>query len=101
MIWKITPPPTPVVSIVAGLLNTCGYNGDGIAATLARVNVPYGVAFDSTGNMYIADAGNNRVREVNTSGNISTIAGNGRCGYTGDGASATAAELCPNFGCGR
>jgi hypothetical protein len=45
--------------------------------------------------MLIADAGNNRVREVNTSGIISTIAGDGNCNYTGDGGSATSAELCP------
>jgi len=93
VIWKITP--TAVVSIVAGVLNTCGYNGDGIAATTAQLNGPYSAAVDTSGNIFIADNGNNRVREVNTSGVISSIAGNGTCGYTGDGGSATAAELCP------
>ncbi len=95
MIWRITPPPGAVVSIAAGVLNTCGYNGDGIAATTAQLSYPYGVAFDSGGNMYIADSGNARLREVNTSGTISTVAGNGTCGSTGDGGSATAAEVCP------
>jgi YVTN family beta-propeller protein len=94
VVWKITP--AGVDSIVAGVLNTCGYNGDGIAATSAQLNGPYSVTFDSSGNMLIADNGNSRVREVNTSGIISTVAGNGTCGYTGDGGSATSAELCPN-----
>ena len=94
VIWKMTT--AAVVSIVAGVLNTCGYNGDGIAATSAQLSVPYAVTVDSHGNLLIADTGNNRVREVNTSGVISTLAGNGTCGYTGDGGSATSAELCPN-----
>lgn len=92
VVWKITP--TAVVSIVAGVLNTCGYNGDGIPATTAQLN-PSSVAVDAGGNLLIADYGNNRVRQVNTSGVISTIAGNGTCNYTGDGGSATSAELCP------
>ena len=94
VIWKITP--TAVVSVVAGVLNTCGYNGDGITATTAQLNGPYSVAVDTNENIFIADYGNNRLREVNTSGVIGTIAGSGTCGYTGDGGSATAAELCPN-----
>jgi YVTN family beta-propeller protein len=94
VIWKITP--AAVVSIAAGVLNTCGYNGDGIAATTADLNSPYGVAVDKSGNLYIADFLNNRVREVSTAGTISTVAGTGTCGHTGDGGSATSAELCPN-----
>ena len=94
VVWKITP--AAVVSIFAGVLNVCGYNGDGITATTAQLSVPNAVAVDSHGNVLIADYFNNRVREVNTSGIISTIAGNGTCAYTGDGGSATAAELCPN-----
>lgn len=95
VVWKITP--AAVVSIAAGVLNTCGYNGDGIAATTAQLNTPYAVAVDSGGNLLIADYSNNRVRLViNASGTIVTIAGNGTCGYTGDGGSATSAELCPN-----
>jgi sugar lactone lactonase YvrE len=94
VIWRITP--TGVLNIVAGTLNSCVYGGDRGPATAAFLNGPYAVAFDSSGNLLIADNGNNRVREVNTSGNINTIAGNGTCGWTGDGGSATAAELCPN-----
>jgi YVTN family beta-propeller protein len=93
VVWKITP--TAVVSIVAGVLNTCGYNGDGIAATTAQLNGPSAVAMDATGNLLLVDYNNNRVREVNTAGIISTIAGNGTCNYTGDGGPATLAELCP------
>ena len=94
VVWKITP--AAVVSIAAGVVNTCGYNGDGIAATTADLNSPYGVALDKSGNLYIADFSNNRVREVSTAGMISTVAGTGTCGYTGDGGSATSADLCPN-----
>jgi len=94
VVWKITP--GGVVSIAAGVLFTCSYNGDGISATTADLNFPYGVALDGGGNLYIADQGNARLREVSTSGIISTVAGNGTCGYTGDGGSATAAAVCPN-----
>jgi len=55
--------------------------------------VPDGVAVDASGNVYIADYGNNRIRKVNTSGIISTFAGNGTQGFSGDGGSATSAQL--------
>lgn len=93
VVWKVTP--AAVVSIVAGVLNTCGYNGDGIPATTAQLNGPSAVAVDASGNLLLVDYNNNRVRETNTSGIISTIAGNGTCNYTGDGGPATLAELCP------
>jgi YVTN family beta-propeller protein len=96
VVWKITP--AAVVSIVAGVLNTCGYNGDGITATTAQLNSPYSVALDTTGNLFIADNSNNRVREVNGSGIISTITGDGNCGYSGDGGPATSAEICFPYG---
>jgi streptogramin lyase len=70
-----------------------GYNGDSLAATTAKLNSPYGVAVDVTGNVYIADYSNHRVRMVNTSGIISTIGGTGAAGYSGDGGAATAAKL--------
>jgi len=56
--------------------------------------VPAGVAVDSKGDIFIADSSNNRVRKVNTRGIISTFAGNGTCGFSGDGGPATSAELC-------
>ena len=70
-----------------------GYSGDGGSATSAEVYLPTGVAVDASGNIYIADYGNNRIRKVTIAGVISTIAGNGTAGYTGDGAAATSAEL--------
>jgi YVTN family beta-propeller protein len=94
VIWKITP--ASVVSIAAGVLNTCGYNGDGIPATSAQLAYPYSVTVDLQGSLLIADWGNNRLRKVKSSGTISTVAGDGTCNYTGDGGPATAAELCPN-----
>src|SRR5436309_3105393 len=72
---------------------TAGYNGDNIAATSAELNYPAGVAVDSAGNLYIADERNQRIRKVNTSGTITTVAGNGKAGYNGDNIAATSAEL--------
>jgi sugar lactone lactonase YvrE len=79
------------ITTVAGN-GTAGYSGDDGLATAARLNAPAGVAVDARGNLYIADAGNNRVREV-TGGRIVTIAGNGTPGYSGDGGPATTAAL--------
>ncbi len=71
-----------------------GYNGDGELATAATLNRPYAVAFDAAGDALIADAGNNRIREINaTTLKISTMAGDGVAGATGDNAAATSAEL--------
>ncbi|HEY6392401.1 MAG TPA: SMP-30/gluconolactonase/LRE family protein [Bryobacteraceae bacterium] len=72
---------------------TAGFAGDGSAATNAKLNDPIGLALDSSGNLYIADAGNNAIRKVTTSGTISTIAGNNTAGYSGDGGAATSAQL--------
>jgi hypothetical protein len=70
-----------------------GYNGDGIQASAAEINVPYAVAFDAAQNMYIPDSANNRVRVVNPSGIIGTFAGTGTVGFSGDGGPAASAEL--------
>ena len=83
---------TDIISTIAGT-GTGGYNGDGIAATAANLHTPYGIASDASGNIYIADYFNNRIRKVNTSGIISTIAGTGLSGFSGDGFAATSAEL--------
>jgi hypothetical protein len=69
------------------------YSGDGGPATSAALNLPTGVAADGSGNVFIADYQNNRIRKVNTAGNISTFAGNGTSGYSGDGGSPTSAEI--------
>ena len=83
---------TGVISTVAGS-GIAGYSGDGGPATSAGLNEPFGLVVDSSGNLFIGDFGNNRVREVNTSGVISTVAGNGTAGYSGDGGPAASAEL--------
>jgi trimeric autotransporter adhesin len=74
--------------------SAAGYSGDGGAATAAELNAPRGLALDSAGDVFIADSGNNVVREVMAaSGNIQTVAGNGTAGATGDSELATSAEL--------
>jgi sugar lactone lactonase YvrE len=85
-------------AIVAGVEGTCGFNGDGIRATSAQLKSPYGVAVDLLGNLYIGDTGNHRVRKVDRAGTITTIAGIGTCGFSGDGGLATAAKLCSPCG---
>lgn len=83
-----------IITTIAGN-GVIGYSGDGGPATVASLSgVVQGIAVDGTGQIYISDYNNNAVREINTSGIINTIAGNGTCGYTGDGGPATAAELC-------
>jgi sugar lactone lactonase YvrE len=72
--------------------NKRGYNGDNIPATTALLNYPVSIVFDSSGNLYIADGLNQRVRKV-SGGVITTIAGNGTPGFSGDGGSPSNAEL--------
>jgi hypothetical protein len=67
--------------------------GDGASALGAALRVPLGVVVDGAGNLYIADSENNRIRRVDTQGNITTIAGTGAPGYGGDGGPATSAQL--------
>ena len=69
------------------------YSGDNGPATAAQLNQPSGVAVDTNGNVFIADAGNNRIRKVNASGIISTVAGTGAYGYSGDNGPASAAKF--------
>jgi len=70
-----------------------GFAGDGQSATSASLREPHGLAADSAGNVYIADSGNFRIRKVDKTGKIATIAGAGQYGYSGDGGPATAANL--------
>jgi sugar lactone lactonase YvrE len=88
--------PTGVITTVAGS-GVVGFSGDGGMATGARLAQPHGAAVDSAGNVYILDAGNQRIRRVNVStGIITTIAGNGMTGFSGDNGPATEASF--NFG---
>ncbi len=84
--------PTGIISTFAGT-GTAGFTGDGGAATAAQLNGPFDVIVDLAGNVYVADAGNNRVRKISAAGTITTYAGNGTTGYTGDGGPASAAGL--------
>jgi uncharacterized protein (TIGR03437 family) len=82
---------TGILTLAAGN-GTVGFSGDGGPATAAQLNHPAGVAVDSAGNLYIADASNNRIRKV-SNGVITTVAGNGTQGFSGDGGPATSAQL--------
>lgn len=85
---------TNTITTVAGTAGLCGYSGDGGKGTAAELNYPTGVALDSSGNLFIGDTNNCVIRKVILSTNIiSTFAGNHTCGYSGDGGSATSAEL--------
>ncbi|HUP02673.1 MAG TPA: BACON domain-containing carbohydrate-binding protein [Bryobacteraceae bacterium] len=86
-----------IISTIAGS-GTQGYAGDGGPAANAQLNNPYGVAVDGSGNLYIADTFNLRVRKVDASGNISTYAGNGTYGFSGDGAAAAGASVYEPYG---
>jgi uncharacterized protein (TIGR03437 family) len=80
------------VSTIAGN-GLLSFSGDGSAATKAQLFAPRGVAADTSGNLYIADTSNNRVRKVAPGGVITTVAGNGTAGFGGDGAAAAGAQL--------
>jgi uncharacterized repeat protein (TIGR01451 family) len=81
-----------IITTVAGN-GSLGYSGDGGPATSAGLDRPSGVAVDASGNLYIADDFNERIRKVSTAGIITTVAGNGSYGYSGDGGPATSAQL--------
>ena len=87
---KVTP--GGIISTVAGT-GTAGFSGDGGQATSAQLKIPIAVAVDGQGNVYIADIGNQRIRKVTTDGIISTLAGTGTAGFSGDGGQATSAQL--------
>jgi DNA-binding CsgD family transcriptional regulator/sugar lactone lactonase YvrE len=81
-----------VITTFAGN-GTSGFSGDGALATKAKFIVPLGLAVDSLGNLYVADSGNNRIRRIDLAGVITTIAGSGEMGYSGDSHTATSAKL--------
>jgi uncharacterized protein (TIGR03437 family) len=107
VVRKVTPPgailtPAGVISTFAGTapvvgVVTHGYSGDGGPATSAELSQPSGVAVDSSGNVYIADYGNYTLRKVDTTGKISTVAGTGVWGFSGDGGPANMAMLASPY----
>lgn len=80
------------ISTIAGN-GAPGFSGDGGPATSASLDYPIGLALDASGNLYIADTGNSRIREIGTNGVITTVAGNGHAGFAGDGGRAVLASL--------
>ena len=83
-----------LISTAAG----SGWIGDGGPATLAILRQPGGIAADNRGNVYIAETGGHRVRKLDRSGVITTVAGTGVAGFSGDGGAATAAQLASPYG---
>jgi hypothetical protein len=81
-----------IISTYAGIASA-GFSGDGGPANLARLNAPRGVAVAADGSLYIADTNNHRIRRVAQDGLISTVAGTGLVGFSGDGGPATLAQL--------
>jgi sugar lactone lactonase YvrE len=82
-----------ITTIAGGGLFSYGYNGDNIPASQALLNSPLKIMIDGAGNIYIVDYFNQRIRKIDTNGIITTVAGNGTLGYSGDGHQATSAEL--------
>lgn len=92
MAYAQTQPPQFTISTVAGN-GTTGYSGDGGQALNASLDSPVGLFIDAAGNIYFADENNNRIRKIAPNGVITTIAGTGAAGFSGDGGQATAATL--------
>lgn len=80
-------------TVAGGGIGYVNYPGDDGPATAAHLSYPQNTVVDNAGNLYIADAGNNRIRKVTPDGIIHTIAGNGQSGFSGDGGLATAAQF--------
>lgn len=91
--------PSGIVTVAAGT-GTCGFSGDGGPATNAQLDNPQGLAFDSAGNLYVADSSNERIRRIDRQGNISTVAGTGTAGFGGDGGPGIKADLYEPVGIG-
>jgi len=84
---------TKIITTIAGTPLGAGYAGDGGPATAAKFSSPRDLTVDAARNIYIADFGNNRVRKIDASGMISTVAGTGSAGSAGDGGPSTLAQL--------
>jgi len=90
---RITPQGIITTVVGSGPAEHPAYAGDGGPAIAARLNRPCGLAFDTAGNLYISELENNVVRKVTPAGVITTVAGTGRAGFSGDGGPATAARM--------
>jgi sugar lactone lactonase YvrE len=88
---KVSPDGT--ISTVAGGGHPADHLGDGGPATAASLNAPFGLAVDAEGTLFVGDIFNSRIRRVSPGGTITTVAGNGKAGYSGDGGPATEASL--------
>ncbi len=84
---------TGVITTFAGVNNTAGFIGDGGPATAAQMNNPAAAAFDTSGNLYVTDQANQRIRKIDTNGIITTVAGNGAAKFAGDLGDAKSASL--------
>ncbi len=82
-----------IITTIAGVNNLAGFTGDGGLAINAEMNNPTAASFDAAGNLYVTDQSNQRIRKIDASGNITTVAGNGRNAFAGDGGSALQASL--------
>jgi uncharacterized protein (TIGR03437 family) len=89
-VWRVT---TDGMLMAAAGNGINSFSGDGGAAAVAQVNTPAGMAYDTAGNLYVADSANHRVRKISPAGVITTVAGNVLPGFSGDGGPATAAQL--------
>jgi sugar lactone lactonase YvrE len=89
--------PDHKLSVVAGT-GTCGFSGDNGPASKAQLNDPNGIAFDSAGNLYFSDSNNHRIRRIDARGIITTVAGTGAIGHSGDGGPASRATFGYPFG---
>src|SRR6185503_8089320 len=89
--------PVGIITTIAGT-GTQGSSGDGGPATQAQLAAPIAIASDSAGNLYFADQPNHKIRKISVAGIITTVAGNGTQGFSGDGGPATSAALDGPFG---
>lgn len=87
------PARTQIITTIAGTKGLAGYTGDGGPAISATFNHPFGLAVDNPGNIYVFDQLNAVIRKINPAGIISTFAGNGSVGFSGDGGPATSAQI--------
>lgn len=83
---------TGIITTIAGT-GSAGFSGDGGPATAAKLKAPWGLVVAADGSLVVADSGNNRIRSISPVGIITTIAGNGTAGFSGDGEAAATAEL--------